>query len=87
MKIFFYKSVLVFVLFVLAIHFSFGLITKQIKKEYINLFSKEKIEYFKDKIRDELKNGVKKDKLLNAADAELLNTILIKLKLELEKNN
>ena len=31
MKIFFYKSILVFVLSVLTIHFSFGLITKEIK--------------------------------------------------------
>ena len=43
MKIFFYKSILVFVLFVIAIHFSYGMIKKDLKREYTNLISKEKM--------------------------------------------
>jgi len=85
MKIFFYKSILVFVLFVLAIHLSFGLIKKQVKREYTNFISKEGIEHVKDKIRKEIKNATKKKVLINSEDAELLNNFLIKLKLELEK--
>ena len=85
MKIFFYKSILVFVLFILAIHFSFGVIKKQIKKEYTNLISKEKIEHIKNKLREELKNGAKKESLISSDDAELVNNFLIKLKSELEK--
>jgi len=87
MKIFFYKSILVFVLFILAIHFSFGVIKKQIKREYTNLISKEKIENIKNKIREELKNGAQKEVLLRPEDAKLLNNFLIKLRSELEKNN
>lgn len=86
MKIFFYKSILVFVLFILAIHFSFGLITKQIKKEYTNIISKEGVENIKNKIRKELKNGVEKKVLISPDDAKLLNNILIKLKSELDNN-
>jgi hypothetical protein len=86
MRIFFYKSILVFVLFILAIHFSFGVIKKQVKNEYINLISKEKVEYIKDKIREELRIGIEKEILINAEDAELLNNYIIKLKAELEKN-
>jgi len=85
MKIFFYKSILVFVLFILAIHFSFGVIKKQIKREYTNLISKEKIEHIKNKLREELKNGAKKESLISSDDAELVNNFLIKLKSELEK--
>jgi|TARA_B110000259_G_scaffold134288_1_gene151374 hypothetical protein len=85
MKIFFYKSILVFVLFVLTIHLSFGLIKKQVKREYTNFISKEGIEHVKDKIRKEIKNATKKKVLINSEDAELLNKFLIKLKLELEK--
>ena len=59
MKIFFYKSILVFILFILAIHFSFTIIKKQIKNDYLNFISKENVEYIKDKIRVELKNGIK----------------------------
>ena len=87
MKIFFYKSVLVFALFILAIHFSFGLIKKDLKREYTNLISKEKVEDIKNKIREELKNGAEKEVLIDPEDAKLLNNFLIKLKSELEKTN
>tara|TARA_X000001036_G_C20674562_1_gene803686 strand:- start:1050 stop:1316 length:267 start_codon:yes stop_codon:yes gene_type:complete len=87
MKIFFYKSILVFVLFILAVHFSFGLIKKDLKRDYTNLISKEKIEDIKNKIRQELKNGVEKEVLLDPEDAKLLNNFFIKLKSELEKTN
>ena len=87
MKIFFYKSILVFTLFVLAIHFSFGLIKKDLKREYTNLISKEKVEDIKNKIREELKSGVQKEVLINPEDAKLLNAFLKKLKSELEKTN
>jgi hypothetical protein len=87
MKIFFYKSVLVFALFILAIHFSFGLIKKDLKRDYTNLISKEKVEDIKNKIREELKNGAEKEVLIDPEDAKLLNNFLIKLKSELEKTN
>jgi len=87
MRLFFYKSILVFILFVLAIHFSFGVITKQIKREYSNIISKEKIENIKNKIREELKNGSQKDVLIKPEDAKLLNDFLIKLRSELKENN
>ena len=86
MKIFFYKSVLVFVLFILAIHFSFGLISNKLKNEYKNLISKEKVEHIKNKIRIELKNGIKKEDLINPKDAKLINKFLKKIKTDLEKN-
>jgi len=87
MKIFFYKSVLIFFLFILAIHFSYNLIKKQVKNEYNNLISKERSEHIKNKIRKELKNGIKKDQLINPEDASLINNFLNKIKSELEKNN
>jgi|TARA_B110000881_G_C18172384_1_gene316042 hypothetical protein len=85
MKIFFYKSILVFALFILAIHFSFGVIKKQMKREYSSVISKEKIEYIKDKLREELKKGTEKQMLINFEDAKLLNDFLNKLKSELKK--
>ena len=86
MKIFFYKSILVFTLFILAINFSFGLITKQLQNQYKNLVSKENIEKLKNKIRDELKNGSQKESLIGAEDAKLINQFLIKISSDLEKN-
>lgn len=87
MKIFFYKSILVFILFILAIHFSFSVIKKEIKNEYLNFVSKENVEHIKDKIRVELKNGIEKENLISSEDANLINNFFIKIKSELENNN
>jgi len=86
MKIFFYKSILVFVLFILATHFSFGLISKQLKNHYLDLSSKDSVEKIKNKIRDELKNGIKKDIFINSEDAKLINKTIKRIKEDLEKN-
>ncbi len=87
MKIFFYKSILVFILFILAIHFSFSVIKREIKNEYLDFVSKENVEHIKDKIRVELKNGIEKENLISSEDANLINNFLIKVKSELKKNN
>ena len=52
MKSFFYKSILVFFLFLAAFHFSFGYVVKKIKAELHSTLSKEKSEEFKIKIRE-----------------------------------
>ena len=87
MKIFFYKSILVFALFILAVHFSFGIITKQLKREYSKLISKEKVEHIKNKIRSEAKTAINKDTYINPEDAKLINNFLDKIKSDLEQNN
>lgn len=86
MKIFFYKSIIVFVLFILGIHFSFGLIKKNIKVEINNFFSKENIDYFKNKTREEIRGSLNKKNIMNENDAKLLNLFLKKLTSELERS-
>ena len=86
MKIFFYKSLLIFFLFILAINFSFSLISKNIKSKYQTLVSIEGFELFKNKIRKELEDGSQKDTLINPDDAKLINKFLQKIKSDLEKN-
>lgn len=86
MKIFFYKVLLVFIFFILSIHFSFGILKKQIKSELINLTSKEKIESIKNQIRDELKNGLNKQVLINPDDAKIINSFINKIKRDLQTN-
>ena len=60
MKLFFYKSVLVLVLFVIGIHFSFSLIKNNLKRDYDKLISKENVENIKNKIEKNLKMELKK---------------------------
>ena len=83
MKLFFYKSILVFFLFILAIHFSFGLIKNELKREISKISSKENVEQIKEKIREEIKDGLNKERYLNQEDARLLNDFLNKIKSEL----
>lgn len=85
MKLFFYKSVLVLVLFVIGIHFSFSLIKNNLKRDYDKLISKENVENIKNKIREELKDGVEKEVLINSEDAMLLKQFFEKIKEDIYK--
>ena len=87
MKLFFYKSILVFSLFIIAVHFSFGLIKNEIKRELNKLVSKENAEQFKNKVREEMKNAVNKDDFIDKEDAMLINKFFSKIRADLAKND
>ncbi len=86
MKIFFYKSVLIFFLFIVAFHFTFGIASKNIKRQMQETLSKESVEKVKNQIRDEMENAVKKDRYISSEDAKLINKFLNKIKTDLEKS-
>ena len=66
MKIFFYKSILIFFLFLIGFHYSFNYVVKTTKRYIDNSLSKEKIEHIKTKIKDEMKVAVNKDKFISS---------------------
>ena len=86
MKIFFYKSILIFFLFIVAFHFTFGIASKNIKRQMQETLSKESVEKEKNQIRDEMENAVKKDRYISSEDAKLINKFLNKIKTDLEKS-
>ena len=86
MKIFFYKSILIFFLFIVAFHFTFGIASKNIKRQMQETLSKESMEKVKNQIRDEIENAVKKDRYISSEDAKLINKFLNKIKTDLEKS-
>ena len=65
MKIFFYKSILVFFLFLLAFHYSYNFVAKSIKRKINSNFSKDNIQILKAKIKDEMNNAINKDKFIS----------------------
>ena len=85
MKFFFYKSLIIFIFFLIGFHFTFCVIKKEIKNEIIHFTSKENIEQIKKKIREEIKNGSNKESILNEADVRLLKAYYNKLKKDFEK--
>ena len=86
MKLFFYKSILIFCLFLLAFHYSFGYASKKISSLINEKLSKDSIQILKNKIKDELKTAIEKENYIKPEDAKLLNKFLNKIKSDLEKN-
>lgn len=86
MKIFFYKAVLVFFLFIAAFHFSFGYAIKKVKIELRNTISKEKIEEFKSKVRTEMSLASEKENYIKPDDVKLINKFIDKIISDLKNN-
>ncbi len=87
MKTFIYKTVIIsaFIVVVFKLTIS-SLITSYEKKVYEN-FNKEKIEYVKNKLRNEIKSGLNKEKILKNEDALLIKRFFDKIKLEINQAN
>ena len=75
LKIFFIKLIAITFSIIVIINITYNLIFAE-KLENINKFlsinDKESIEMVKDKIRNEMKSGLSKDKILDEADKVLL---------------
>ena len=83
MRIFVYKTLFIFVGIFILFQLTIGAKLKQLNKELAELKSKKNIEIIKDKLRDELKNAIKKENYLDPEDAKLINEFINKLKKEL----
>lgn len=87
MKIFIYKSLIITIAIVVAFKVTIGSTVKSYEKKLYENFNKQRIEYFKEKIRNELETAVKKDNYFSKEDAILINKFLNKIKNELLSNN
>lgn len=87
MRIFIYKLLItlagIYILFQLTI----GLFVKEVKKNISKFSSSENISIVKDKIREEIENGIKKEKILNESDSVLLKKFIEKISKEINNNN
>ena len=86
MKIFIYKTFLIFGLIIITFYLTFGFLKKELKREFVNVLSKENINLIKTKIKNELKEGLKKEKLLKKDDAILIKNYIEKIKIELNQD-
>ena len=73
MKIFFYKSLLIFFLSFILVQFTIGVVVKDFKEQIYELKSKKNIEAFKNKMREEIKSGLESENYLSNQDAQLIN--------------
>jgi len=83
MKLFIYKSLLVFFLTFLLFKLTIGSVVKNYEKKIDHYLSKYYLENLKSKIRSEVENAIDKDNYLKPEDAELINKFLKKLQKEI----
>ena len=87
MKLFIYKSLLVFFLIFLLFQLTIGSVIKNYENKMDQYFSKQNLDHVKLKIREEMKNAIKKENYLSPEDAELINKFLKKLQKEIFVQN
>ena len=92
LKRFFIKLIAITFSIILVLNITYNLIFEENLKNINKILSvnkKENIEQIKEKVRLEIKNGLKKDKILNEEDKILLYKLYLKIKeefKEIEKN-
>tara|TARA_B100000131_G_C17692010_1_gene441093 strand:+ start:281 stop:541 length:261 start_codon:yes stop_codon:yes gene_type:complete len=86
MKIFLIKSIIIFIGLFVLFQITIGSVINNFHKEIENQISEEKIILMKDKVREEMKKGIEKDRILNPEDAQLLGKFINKLLKEINQN-
>lgn len=87
MKIFIYKLLISLVAIFILFQLTIGLLIKETKKTISELSSKDTATYLKSKIREEIKDGITKERFLNKEDAILLKQFYNKIEKELNEVN
>jgi len=83
MKIFIYKSIIVFFLLIIAFHVTVNYKLRSYEKELKSFSSEENKEKYKNKIKDEMRKAIKKENYFTVEEKNLINDFLQKIKKEL----
>ena len=86
MRIFFYKFLIIIVGLFFLYQFTVDFSISKIQQEIFSLSTKENSLFIQNKIRKEIKNSLKKDRILSEEDSVLLNSFLQKIKSDLESS-
>ena len=87
MKIFINKNLLIFLFIFITFHLTFNYALRSIERKIDTIGSKENIEIFQNEIREQIKESIQKDEILNKEDAILLRKFLEKVRSEIYKQN
>ena len=69
MRLFFYKSVFIFISIFILYKVTIGQLIKDYENRIDQTISKENINKFESKLRSEIKKSIQKDRILNEEDA------------------
>ena len=84
MKQFVYKTIIVIIAIVVIYEFTISKQIKQITKQSEVLLSKEGRKEGIEKLREEIKKAIKKERYLSKEDAKLINKFIQKIAIELK---
>ncbi len=84
MKIFIYKSFLIFFLILILFKLTIGSLLNNYEEKVNNILSKENLVNIQNKLRDEMRSGIDKERMLSPEDAKLIRQFTNKLMLELK---
>ncbi len=87
MKQFIYKTIIAIIAVVLVYELTISKNIKQITSQSEILMTKEGRKEGIEKVRDELKKAIKKERYLSKEDAELINNFIKKIRKELKESD
>ena len=87
MRIFFYKFIIIIVGLFILYQLTIGYTIKKIQQKFYSINVKEQSEFIKDKLREEIKNTLKKDEILTKEDAILIKKFYLKILSEINRVN
>ena len=86
MRQFIYKTIIVIIAIVVIYEFTISKQIKQITDQSEIFLSKEGRKEGVEKLREEIKKAIKKDRYLSKEDARLINKFIQKITIELKNN-
>tara|TARA_Y100001958_G_C21089757_1_gene443234 strand:- start:565 stop:828 length:264 start_codon:yes stop_codon:yes gene_type:complete len=84
-KIFIYKSLIVFFLLIVVFKLTIGSLINNYEKKINSILGKENLKKVENKLKKEIQNGIKKDRILSPEDAKLLNNFFKKIQKEISE--
>ena len=87
MRIFFYKFIIIIVGLFILYQLTIGYTIKKIQQKFYSINVKEQSEFIKNKLREEIKNTLKKDEILTKEDAILIKKFYLKILSEINRVN
>jgi VIT1/CCC1 family predicted Fe2+/Mn2+ transporter len=85
MRIFFYKFIIIILGLFILYQLTIGYTIKKIQQKFYSINVKEQSEFIKDKLREEIKNTLKKDEILTKEDAILIKKFYLKILSEINR--
>ena len=86
MKQFVYKTIIIIIAIIVLFEFTIGNKISQIYEKIDVISTKEGRKESVDKLREEMKRAIKKDRYLSKEDAKLINDFLNKIQSELKES-